>query len=232
MNFAHRSYQQELLDKDDIPLEDIRRNMYELDVINTWLGGHAITLSGLQQLLTKGHSQPVSICEIGCGGGDNLFAIQQWCNKKGIPVSLTGIDINPFCIEVAQKRLLSPGTRLIVADYRSVQFDQKPAIIFSSLFCHHFTNEELADQLRWMKANAGNGFFINDLHRHVLAYYSIKWITGAFSKSYLVKNDAPLSVARGFSKKEWQELLYKAGITNFSLRWKWAFRWLITVPSI
>jgi len=43
MNFRTRSNQPELLDGNDIPFEDIRRNMRELDIINSWLGGHAIT---------------------------------------------------------------------------------------------------------------------------------------------------------------------------------------------
>ena len=82
-----------------------------------------------------------------------------------------------------------------------------------------------------MHQNAEKGFFIADLHRHPLAYYSIKLLTGLFSKSYLVKNDAPLSVLRGFSRKEWEALLAQPGIKNYSIRWKWAFRWLIIVEK-
>ena len=78
-----------------------------------------------------------------------------------------------------------------------------------------------------MKQNAAIGFFINDLHRHPLAWYSIKGLTSLFSKSYLVKNDAPLSVARGFKKNEWKEILKAAGISNYFLTWKWAFRYLV-----
>ena len=48
---THRSYQKELLDCDDIPFEDIKKNMQELNFINTWLGGHSITIKGLQKLV-------------------------------------------------------------------------------------------------------------------------------------------------------------------------------------
>ena len=228
MNFRHRSYQSELLDRPDIPFEDIRRNMQELNFINTWLGGHDITLAGLQPLVHR--SKPLTICEIGCGGGDNLAAIERWCRKNSILASFIGIDINPFCIEVAAKRLPN-GTKLIASDYKEALFDQPPDIIFSSLFCHHFTDREMVKQLQWMQANARLGFFINDLHRHSAAYYSIKVLTQLFSKSYLVKNDAPLSVARGFTKKEWIQLFNLAGISNFSIQWKWAFRWLVVVKN-
>ncbi len=109
-----------------------------------------------------------------------------------------------------------------------MKFNQKPDIIFSSLFCHHFTNNELVEQLRWMHQNCTLGFFINDLERNAFAYHSIKIITKIFSSSYLVKNDAPLSVARGFRKEEWLQILQETGIKNFKIEWKWAFRYLIT----
>ena len=94
---------------------------------------------------------------------------------------------------------------------------------------HHFTDEELIIMLQWMKANAKIGFFINDLHRHPIAYHFIKIATKLFSGSYLVKNDAPLSVLRGFKKKEWENILLKAGIKHYTIQWKWAFRYLIVV---
>jgi hypothetical protein len=82
--------------------------------------------------------------------------------------------------------------------------------------------------LVWMNENASVGFFINDLHRHPLAYHFIKITSKFFSKSYLVKNDAPLSVLRGFKKIEWKQLLRKAGLENASVKWRWAFRYLVT----
>jgi len=79
-----------------------------------------------------------------------------------------------------------------------------------------------------MEVNARSGWFINDLHRHYLAYHSIRWLTKWFSKSYLVKNDAPLSVLRGFNRREWLELLRQADVRHGKVQWKWAFRWLIS----
>ncbi len=226
-DFSQRSYQKELLDRDDIPFEDIKQNMKELDFINTYLGGHQITIAGLQLLLKKTTAQKITICEIGSGGGDNLSAIRKWCSQKNIMVKLIGIDINPNCIAYTNSRKENEGIEFITSDYRSVSFTEKPDIIFSSLFCHHFTDEELQQQFVWMKEQSQLGFFVNDLHRHFLAYHSIKILSRIFSKSYLVKNDAPLSVLRGFSKEELQNILQKASIHSGQLNWKWAFRWLL-----
>jgi 2-polyprenyl-3-methyl-5-hydroxy-6-metoxy-1,4-benzoquinol methylase len=226
VDFSKRSDQKELLDRDDIPFVDIERNMRELDVINTWLGGHAISINGLKRLV--GDRRRISICEIGCGGGDNLRVLSRWCRRQGLTVQVTGIDHNAHCLEVARQRWVGDNAKWIQADYREVQFaGSPPDILFSSLFCHHFTDAELKTQLRWMEANAGVGWFINDLQRHPFAYHSIRLLTTLFSGSYLVKHDAPLSVLRGFSRAEWNGLLAGAGIGDASIRWEWAFRWLV-----
>jgi hypothetical protein len=229
-NFSQRSTQTELLDRDDIPFNAIQLNMAELDRINTLLGGHAITIAGLVQLLQQVKSnKPIQICEIGCGGGDNLRVIRDWCKQQQMEVVLTGVDINPHCIRYAAQRPNHSDIHFICSDYRLVQFTQQPHIIFSSLFCHHFNQAELVDMLQWCSSQASIGYFINDLHRHPLAFYSIKGLTQLFSKSYLVKNDAPISVLRGFNRAEWELLLNQAGIAGYSIQWKWAFRWLIIV---
>ncbi len=236
MDFSRRSYQKEFLDEDHIPFEDIRLNMEELNTINSYLGGHRITIRAIQALL-KNHSSngnnnaltaPLFICEIGCGGGDNLIAIDRWCTKKNIATKLLGIDIKKECIDLAIRQANGRNFQWIVSDYKDVDFGRNiPDIIFSSLFCHHFTESELVGMMQWMERNSKKGFFINDLHRHGLAYYSIKALSNFFSKSYLVKHDAPISVLRGFRRNEWQEILDEAGISSYHIQWKWAFRWLI-----
>lgn len=229
IDLQHRSQLKELLDADNIPFADIRKNMQELDIINRCLGGHAITLKGLTSILTSS-TKNITICEIGCGGGDNLVAIDEWCSNKNIKPMLIGIDIKKECVQYATDRNKNLNASWVCSDYQLVEFNKDvPDIIFSSLFCHHFNQEQLVNMLQWMNINCSKGFFINDLQRHPLAYYSIKWLTRLFSRSYLVKNDAPLSVARGFTTNEWVEILEKAGIGNYSIKWKWAFRHLIVV---
>ena len=226
INLQQRSYQQELMDGDDIPFADMAQTLKELNIINTRLGGHAITLQGVIKLTNN--ISPLTICEIGCGGGDNLFAIYKYCTKNKFSINFIGIDMNTECIAFAKQQYPQLPCQWICSDYKVVNFgDNKPGIIFSSLFCHHFTDEQLVFMLQWLQQKSRHGFFINDLQRHWLAYYLIKYITHFFSKSYLVKNDACLSVARSFRRKDWQHLFHKAGIKKYSITWKWAFRYLV-----
>jgi len=48
-----------------------------------------------------------------------------------------------------------------------------------------------------------------------------------FSRSELVKNDAPISVRKGFVKSELAYLLKEMHFSNYEIGRKWAFRWLV-----
>jgi 2-polyprenyl-3-methyl-5-hydroxy-6-metoxy-1,4-benzoquinol methylase len=102
-----------------------------------------------------------------------------------------------------------------------MQFD----IILCTLVAHHFSNKQLSELFKNLKNQATLGVVINDLERNPLAFYSIRFLTSVFSKSAMVKFDAPLSVLRGFKKTELQSILQKAEIDTYNLSWQWAFRW-------
>lgn len=228
INYKLRSTQKEILDQKNIPFKDIALNMQELNFINSNLGGHRITIEGFTNLLQK--RKKISVCEIGCGGGDNLDAIDKFCTRNSIEANFIGIDINPECVDFARTKSKIKDIDYVVKDYRDVDFsNRKPDIIFTSLFCHHFTDGELVDMMKWMNENSNIGFFINDLHRHPLAYHFIKYATRFFSKSYLTKNDGPISVLRGFIKEDWQKILERAKLKASLIQWKWAFRYLVIV---
>jgi 2-polyprenyl-3-methyl-5-hydroxy-6-metoxy-1,4-benzoquinol methylase len=218
-----RSNLKELLDQDEIPSADLFQNLKELDKINTLLGGYNITFSALKKVLTA--NKTYKLIDIGCGGGDTLKHIDRWQKSKKYDLKLYGIDLKPVCIEYAtQQKNANSNIQFYCDDYRKMM-DYEPDIdiIHACLFCHHLTEDEIIELFHFAIKNHII-LIINDLERNIFAYYAIKTLTSLFSKSYLVKNDAPLSVARGFKKKEWLSMINKAGITHFSVKNKWAFR--------
>ena len=83
--------------------------------------------------------------------------------------------------------------------------------------------------MRQLRRQTRVSIILNDLHRHWLAYYSIAWLTRWFSRSYLVKHDAKLSVWRAFHRHELTRIIADAGFTDFRIRWRWAFRWEVVI---
>ncbi|MGV3602297.1 MAG: methyltransferase domain-containing protein [Dyadobacter fermentans] len=220
--FRHRSGQKELLDADDIPAADLFQNLRELDFINRWLGGYAVSFNALKRVLQK--DRRFTLVDIGCGGGDTLKRIAAWNRKAGFALDLYGVDLKPDCIAYAKENLKNSEVAFICDDYRNTYLHvQQVDVIHACLFCHHLSDSELIELVRFTIKNRAI-LVINDLERNALAHYSIKFLTRLFSRSYLVKNDAPLSVLRGFKKKEWLQILKNAGAERFSVRNRWAFR--------
>jgi ubiquinone/menaquinone biosynthesis C-methylase UbiE len=151
--------------------------------------------------------------------------------KQKRKVELLGVDANPNITQFATdhskgfKNIQFFAHNVFEEPFKSQRFD----IVLATLFTHHFSNEELVALLKQIRAKTKHAIIINDIHRHPLAYYSIKWLTQLFSKSAMVKFDAPLSVMRAFTKNEWIFILKEAGIENYSLRWRWAFRWQLII---
>jgi 2-polyprenyl-3-methyl-5-hydroxy-6-metoxy-1,4-benzoquinol methylase len=216
------------MDDFSVPTKDLYQNLKEIERINIQLGGHKVTLNGLKQYFKKYNpTNTVSLADIGCGGGDTLRYIHTWASKNKVNIQLTGIDYQPVMTEYARKtsQNLSIDYKLQSVFDIQEQYD----IVTCSLFCHHFDSDTLVQMLQKLCKVSRHLILINDLHRHWLAYYSIKYITKWFKGSYLVQHDAPLSVLRGFKKKEWQNIFQKTGIENAQIRWKWAFRHQILI---
>jgi 2-polyprenyl-3-methyl-5-hydroxy-6-metoxy-1,4-benzoquinol methylase len=232
ISFSQRSEGIEIMDDLEFHDDVVFQTLRELDFINQWLGGNAVTLSAIEKVWKEiPKEKSISIADLGCGSGEMLRLIA----KKGIhqnrKVRLMGIDANPHIAEYARKHSSNftnidfEASNIFSNEFRSQNFD----IVIATLFLHHFSDRELTNLFVELKKQVKTAIIVNDIHRHPLAYYSIKWLTALFSKSSMVKFDAPLSVLRAFTRSEIQSILKKAGIKNYELKWRWAFRWQLII---
>lgn len=228
-----RSTEEELLDQTDPPEEELNKNLREIITINRLTGAYPLTRAGIRRLIPEGCTE-VSIADVGCGGGDALMNLAEKPPVPGIKLKLTGVDLLPGAIEFAKK--INPhlqNVNWIVDDFEHyfANLTEKPDIIVAGMFCHHLPDEKLKTFLRLAYENTNFGVVINDLHRAYLPYYFIKIATALLSGSRFTRYDAPLSVKKGFTKKEWQSLISSTGIKDFSVEWCWAFRHLVVINS-
>ncbi len=228
MQFQNRSYEKEYLDNSKIATKDLYQNLAELDVINTYLGGYKASLKGLKDIL-KTKKTIYNILDVGFGGGDAIKQLSKFADSKGLPIFFYGVDLKEDCVIYAEKNLAAiQNKKLICDDYRNIapELLDQIDIIHCSLFLHHLTDEEIIGLFAFGKAHHCM-ILANDLHRNWLAYYSIKFLTAVFSRSWLVKNDACLSVRRAFRKSELEWMLQQAGYKKYAVKWSWAFRYIV-----
>jgi len=229
--FAQRSKEKELMDDFNCSGEELNQTLRELKTINRWLGGNYVTTAGLAKIFSGYPQDSYAVADIGCGGGDMIRVMDEWAKGQKKEVNFIGIDANRNIIDLAAVKLVDlPEIAWRIQNVFDAKFsEEKVDISTCTLFTHHFTDSELVKLLNSLRRKSRLGIVINDLHRHPIAYYSIKWLTRIFSKSKMVQHDASLSVLRSFSKSDWDRVLRSAQIERYEISWHWAFRWQVTI---
>jgi hypothetical protein len=135
-------------------------------------------------------------------------------------LELTGIDLNRDAILAAIE--LSPSRiDFIHGDILTDGEDRQYDLIINSLTMHHLADEEIVRLMQWMTAHARIGSSISDLDRRAIAYYFIKYFTRIRGFNHVICHDAPLSVARGFRRKDWSGFIIRSAIDPDSIRISW-----------
>ncbi|MEX8549353.1 MAG: methyltransferase domain-containing protein [Mucilaginibacter sp.] len=224
-DFNKRATGLEIMDDFSLGADEIDPLLGGLEKVNQYLGGYKVVFSALKEVSVKNNFH---ISDWGCGGGDVLRAIEKKAEKQNLHLQFTGIDATPAAVNFANRKNTSPQIRFILADVLSEEVSTlKFDIVLSTLFTHHFEDEAWILLIKKMINCSRRAVIIDDLHRHWFAYYAIKIITRIVTRSRLARYDGPLSVLRGFKRKELESLLQQAGIKNYNIKWMWAFRWRI-----
>lgn len=224
---SSRSSAAEMMDDFTIEGLVLRDTLDKLETINRLLGGNSVTLKGLKKILSKSSkTKTITIVDLGCGHGDILRDVAKFGRKNSYKFKLIGIDANNAAIDYAKAlskdypELSFETIDIFSEDFKKQTYD----VVLCTLFLHHFKNNELIPFLKSTVQKASIGVIVNDLHRHKLAYYLFKMI-GLFIKNKMVREDGLTSVLRAFKRNELETILTKTGV-NFSIQWKWAFRYL------
>ncbi len=219
---GQRLIAEELMDDPALDAATYHEVLHDLAKVNT------ITLARLPTLdfLTRaiGERKEFSLLDVGFGDGDMLRAIAFWAEKRGKTARLVGIDLNPRSASAAARRT-PPGWDI---DYRTGDYADLAGegfdCIVSSLVAHHMTRAQLVAFLRFMEAEAGTGWFVNDLHRHGFAYHGYPLLARLAGWHPIVRHDGRMSIARSYRPAEWPPLLAEAGVRGAKIRRVFPFR--------
>ncbi len=223
----------ELMDDFSLKGEELRDTLDEIAGINRLLGGNSITLKGVKNLLKRiPQTETITIVDLGCGNGDMLRMLSEFGSHQGWDFNLIGIDANDYTVRYARElSVLYPNISYIREDifgttFESLEYD----IALCTLTLHHFDENQLMHLLALLKKKSSIGIVINDLHRNALAYRLFQLVGFLFPMKAMAKKDGLVSILRGFKKEELVGFAKKLNISNYTIRWKWAFRyqWIIS----
>ena len=203
---------EELMDADDLPADVYAAVVGDLAKVNVVTMAARPTLAFLRRA-AAGRSS-LRMLDIGFGDGDMLRRIARWAAKRGLPVELVGVDLNPRS-ECAAAAHTPPDLpiRWVTGDYADLGGEPWDVVI-SSLVAHHMTHDQLVAFLRWMEAHARAGWFVNDLHRHAFAHRGFPLLATLWRWHPIVRHDGTLSVTRSYTPAEWPPILAEAGVAD------------------
>lgn len=149
-----------------------------------------------------------SVLDIGSGGGDILFMLNELCRQDGFNVQFTGIDPDERAMDFVNsldnssnihfKKMLSSG---LVAAGKS--FD----IVLSNHVIHHLDSSALASLCRDAEKLATKQVLFSDIERSDAGYAAFACAAPLlFRNSYIVR-DGLISIKRSYRKEELQQAL-------------------------
>lgn len=232
INTKFRTNDPEIMDDFEMEGKILKEALDKIAKINQLLGGNQLTLQGVQSLIRSiDKKEPITIVDVGCGNGDMLRKLANFGNQNNYNFNLIGIDANEYTINYARK--LTSNYANIKYDCLNIfdkQFNElKYDIVLCTLTLHHFSNLEIEQLLNIFYTNSKIGFVINDLHRNIVSYRLFQLLCLVFKLNSMSKQDGLTSILRGFKKKELIAFSEKMKFPNYTIQWKWAFRyqWII-----
>lgn len=198
--FSKRLIRPELLDH--LPPEQARANLADLVRINRHFGGHSVVRKTLQRIVAR--DEQFTVLDIGAASGDTARSIQAHYPRA----SVTSLDLNFAHLEPApHPKIIADAFQLPFAP-RSFDF------VMSSLFLHHFYDQQVIQLLSTFHALARRGLLICDLERHILPYLFLPVTKRFFGWRYVTVHDGVISVRASFRPRELLDLAHRAGIGN------------------
>ncbi len=199
-----RRIEHELLDE-STP-EAARPSLADIVRLNKQFGGHALIRKLLERLVRQ--DSAFTLLDVGAASGDSAAYIGRlYPNAK-----VVSLDRNAMNLSLAARpKVLGDAFRL---PFRPRSFD----FVFSSLFLHHFTDEQIVELLRGFSELARHAVLISDLERHLVSYLFLPATAWIFRWHWITRHDGMISVRAAFSPDELAGFAKRAGLERIEAK--------------
>jgi SAM-dependent methyltransferase len=198
--FAKRLIEPELLDH--LPPEQAQANLRDIVRLNERFGGHSTIRKTLERAV-DGKAR-FSVLDVGAASGDTARLI----NKLYPGASVTSLDLSAANLSAAPPaKLIGDGFEL---PFGAESFDY----VLSSLFLHHFPDEQVVRLLAGFYQVAKLGLLICDLERNAISYWFLPVSKPFLNWDRVTVHDGMKSVRASFRTGELLRLASEAGIKN------------------
>jgi len=221
-----RIYEEELLDAGEGTDDDVARSLSDLRRVNRFLGGKRVVLRAISSCLDDTSVERISLLDVGTGSADLPMAVASSCKARGLETFIAAVDISERNLRISRERLgVSSEVHLVRADSLRLPFAARSFdFVTASLFLHHFRDDDVVRLLADFGRVARRAVIVNDLVRNLVPYYFTRIAFPLLGTSFLTQNDGPVSVLRGFTPQEMNDLARRAGLKVRELKRVFPYR--------
>jgi SAM-dependent methyltransferase len=224
----------EWMDRTDNTPEQLNGALDDIRSVNRFLRGSKILVDAVRPFLrARTTAEPLSILDVGTGGGDLPLDLVREARRIGRPVRIVAVDRDPVTLDYARRRLAGvPEIEICAADACALPFAPSSFdLVTASLFLHHFGPSDVVRLLVSFRRLARTAVLVNDLERHVLPWAFIGLAARITRRHPMFIHDAPLSVLRGFTAAELRAAAREAGSSRATVVHRVPYRLLLTIPA-
>lgn len=229
--FRHRSYELEHIDTGNYTPEEYEGCIVELQRVNRWLGDASILHDTLLRDVAAEGLRDFSVLDVGAGSGELLRVAADWARQTQRNFLGVGLELNErsaqAILEESRSIINAVRANALQLPFTDGQFDY----VISSLFTHHFHDQEVVEILSEMSRVASRRVFVIDLHRHPVAYLLYTTLGKLFLHTRLLREDGALSILRSFKRGELFELAQRTGMRNVSVTRHFPFRLVLSADG-
>jgi ubiquinone/menaquinone biosynthesis C-methylase UbiE len=209
-----RIYEEELLDAGEGTDDEVARNLSDLRRINRFLGGRKVLLRAMSSFLDSSNLKQISLLDVGTGSADMPMAVADNCRLRGVETFIAAVDLSERNLRISRSRLgVSSQVHLVRANSLQLPFPARSFdFVTASLFLHHFREDDVVRLLADFARVARRAVIVNDLVRNLVPYYFSRIAFPLLGANFLTRNDAQVSVLRGFTGDEMRDLAGRAGL--------------------
>jgi len=229
LSLKNRSPEKEIMDLEMRGYEETAEAYRFIRRVNRYLFGTRVILFHLNEYSRRWEKDSlIRILDVASGASDIPQAITRWAQKNRLRIQVTALDINPQAMAFAKSQTSGrPEILFVQGSVFNLPFlPESFDYVISSMFFHHLADEEAVSVLKIFDRFARRGILVNDLVRNLRAYLWIQ-LFARLSKNEMIRNDAPLSVLRGYKKPEVEKLIQKSGLSYLRYHRHWAHRFAI-----
>ena len=188
---------------------NVPRAFRELDRINKLFKFSHPFASRLPPWLGKERCERMEILDVGAGTGLLGERLSAWAQRRGWDWKFTNLDANPVHLRTGSLAKTVTGSALELP-FADGSFD----LVVASQMTHHLTDAEVVQHWREAWRVTRDAIFICDLHRNIGFYAMLRIAMRVMCANHNLRQDAVISVKRGFRCPEWRELAARADIPD------------------